>query len=161
MAESAELRAERAETLPTGPGVYLFKSKRGSVLYVGKAQNLRARVKQYIGGGDGRIRIPALMERAADVDVLVTPTLLLPPLPVDPDTGIPADPNSWSETSFRHVYPFNLTGQPAICLPAGVTAEGLPVGLQIVGRPFDEPGVLRAAYAFEQQSGRTDKRPPL
>ena len=75
MAESAELLAERAETLPTGPGVYLFKSKRGSVLYVGKAQNLRARVKQYIGGGDGRIRIPALMERAADVDVLVTPTV--------------------------------------------------------------------------------------
>jgi len=70
----AEL-AERAETLPTTPGVYLFKSRRGSVLYVGKAQNLRARVKQYVGGGDGRIRIPALMQQAADVDVLLTPTV--------------------------------------------------------------------------------------
>jgi len=70
-----ESLADRAEALPTGPGVYLFKSRRGSVLYVGKAQNLRARVKQYIGGGDGRIRIPALMERAADVDVLLTPTV--------------------------------------------------------------------------------------
>ena len=49
--------AERADSLPTGPGVYLFKSKSGTVLYVGKAQNLRARVKQYVGGGDGRIRI--------------------------------------------------------------------------------------------------------
>lgn len=67
--------AERVEGLPTGPGVYLFKNGRGTVLYVGKAQNLRARVKQYVGGGDGRIRIPALMERAADVDVLVTPTV--------------------------------------------------------------------------------------
>ena len=71
----AESLAERAETLPTGSGVYLFKSKRGSVLYVGKAQNLRSRVKQYVGGSDSRIRIPALMEQAADVDVLLTPTV--------------------------------------------------------------------------------------
>ncbi|MBW2498957.1 MAG: excinuclease ABC subunit UvrC [Deltaproteobacteria bacterium] len=64
--------AERVEQLPTGPGVYLFKSARGSVLYVGKAQNLKSRVRQYVSGGDGRIRIPALVERAADVEVLVT-----------------------------------------------------------------------------------------
>ena len=62
--------AERAEKLPTGPGVYLFKSDRGRVLYVGKAQNLRARVRQYVAGGDGRIRIPRLLERAVDVDVV-------------------------------------------------------------------------------------------
>jgi len=67
--------AARAEGLPTGPGVYLFKSGRGAVLYVGKAQNLRSRVKQYVGGGDGRIRIPRLLERAADVDVVVTPSV--------------------------------------------------------------------------------------
>jgi excinuclease ABC subunit C len=64
--------AEQAERLPTGPGVYLFKSARGSVLYVGKAQNLKSRVRQYVSGGDGRIRIPALVERAASVEVLVT-----------------------------------------------------------------------------------------
>jgi len=67
--------AERAAELPTGPGVYLFKSERGAVLYVGKAQNLRSRVKQYVGGGDGRIRIPRLLERARDVDVVVTPSV--------------------------------------------------------------------------------------
>ena len=67
--------AERAAALPTGPGVYLFKNERGKVLYVGKAQNLRARVRQYVGGGDGRIRIPRLLERAADVDVVVTPNV--------------------------------------------------------------------------------------
>jgi len=67
--------AARADGLPTGPGVYLFKSARGSVLYVGKAQNLRSRVKQYVGGGDGRIRIPALLDRARDVDVVVTPSV--------------------------------------------------------------------------------------
>ena len=67
--------AERADQLPTGPGVYLFKSERGRVLYVGKAQNLRQRVKQYVAGGDGRIRIPDLVDRAADVDVVVTPNV--------------------------------------------------------------------------------------
>lgn len=62
----------QAAALPTGPGVYLFKSARGSVLYVGKAQNLRSRVRQYVSGGDGRHQIPALVERAASVEVLVT-----------------------------------------------------------------------------------------
>ena len=62
----------KAKGLPTGPGVYQFKSERGTVLYVGKAQNLRSRVRQYLGGGDGRMQIPALMDRVADVDVLVT-----------------------------------------------------------------------------------------
>jgi excinuclease ABC subunit C len=66
---------ERVESLPTQPGVYLFKSQRGVVLYVGKAQNLRARVRQYVAGGDGRVRMPALMQRVADVDVLLTPTV--------------------------------------------------------------------------------------
>jgi excinuclease ABC subunit C len=63
---------EQVESLPSEPGVYLFKSERGAVLYVGKAQNLKSRVRQYVNGGDGRIRIPALIERASAVDVLVT-----------------------------------------------------------------------------------------
>lgn len=71
-AGSGAALAEKAAGLPTGPGVYLFKSERGSVLYVGKAQNLRSRVRQYLAGGDGRIRVPALMERVRDVEVLVT-----------------------------------------------------------------------------------------
>ncbi len=67
--------AERVASLPTGPGVYLFKSKTGRVLYVGKAQNLRSRVRSYVSGGDGRLRIPLLVEQAADVDVVVTPNV--------------------------------------------------------------------------------------
>ena len=69
MSEQLDKLAESAASLPAGPGVYLFKASDGSVLYVGKAQNLRSRVRQYFSGGDGRIRIPALVERAADVDV--------------------------------------------------------------------------------------------
>ena len=53
----AEIRGRLTE-LPATPGVYLFKGRSGKVLYVGKAQNLRSRVRSYITGGDGRIRIP-------------------------------------------------------------------------------------------------------
>ena len=58
-------------------------------------------------------------------------------------------------------YPFNMTGQPAASVPCGWTDDGLPIGLQIVGRRFDDATVLRAAFAFEQASPWADKRPPL
>jgi excinuclease ABC subunit C len=65
---------EQLEALPTGPGVYLFKGERGRVLYVGKAQNLKSRVRSYFqAGGDGRAHVPLLVERTRDVDVIVTP----------------------------------------------------------------------------------------
>lgn len=68
--------AERVGTLPAAPGVYLFKSAQGRVLYVGKAQSLRARVRSYFAtGGDGRPLVPRLVERIADVDVVLTPTV--------------------------------------------------------------------------------------
>jgi excinuclease ABC subunit C len=63
---------ERIEALPQTPGVYLMKSAKDRVLYVGKAQNLRARVRSYFGGGDGRVQVPDLVRRIADVSVLVT-----------------------------------------------------------------------------------------
>ncbi len=59
-------------TLPTSPGVYLFKSTDGEVIYVGKAKSLRARVRQYVRGGDGRAQIPFLLAQLADVEILVT-----------------------------------------------------------------------------------------
>jgi excinuclease ABC subunit C len=68
--------AEKIDALPAEPGVYLFKNERGKVLYVGKAQNLRGRVRSYFAaGGDGRIQVPQLVERARDVEVLVLPTV--------------------------------------------------------------------------------------
>ena len=67
--------SETAESLPTQPGVYLFKGENDRVLYVGKAQNLRVRVRSYLSGGDGRYQIPQLVERIRDVDVVVTPSV--------------------------------------------------------------------------------------
>jgi aspartyl-tRNA(Asn)/glutamyl-tRNA(Gln) amidotransferase subunit A len=50
-------------------------------------------------------------------------------------------------------YPFNLTQQPALSVPCGFTADGLPVGLQLVAPQFREDLCLRAAHAFQQATG--------
>lgn len=57
--------------------------------------------------------------------------------------------------------PFNLLGTPAISVPCGITREGLPVGLQLAGRWFDEATVLRAAHAYESVTDWQGRRPPL
>ena len=57
--------------------------------------------------------------------------------------------------------PFNCTGGPALALLCGFTAEGLPLSLQLAGRPFDDATVLRAGHAFEQASGFQSRRPVL
>jgi aspartyl-tRNA(Asn)/glutamyl-tRNA(Gln) amidotransferase subunit A len=56
--------------------------------------------------------------------------------------------------------PYNLTGMPAISVPCGFTESGLPIGLQLAGRPFDEPTVIRAAYAYQQHARLFERRPP-
>ena len=55
---------------------------------------------------------------------------------------------------------FNVTGHPALCLPAGFAANGLPLSLQIVGRNFDEATVLRIGQAYEQATEWHTRRPP-
>jgi aspartyl-tRNA(Asn)/glutamyl-tRNA(Gln) amidotransferase subunit A len=63
--------------------------------------------------------------------------------------------------SWRLTYPFNLTGLPALSLPCGFDSRGLPVGLQIAARPFDEATVLRVAQAYENIHGWNAMRPKL
>lgn len=66
---------EKVHRLPTGPGVYRWRDADGRALYVGKAANLRARVRSYLGQrGDGRPLVTLLMRRAQDVDVISTNT---------------------------------------------------------------------------------------
>ncbi|MBS0621597.1 MAG: excinuclease ABC subunit UvrC [Verrucomicrobia bacterium] len=62
---------EKIQKFPQEPGVYLMKDKAGKVLYVGKAINLRARVKQYFTGADERSQIPYLLPKVAHIEVLV------------------------------------------------------------------------------------------
>ena len=89
------------------------------------------------------------------VDVIVSPTSSNPP-----PTFAEADGMTTSRMpSFTG--PYNLTGMPAISVPCGFTPQGLPVGLQIAGRPFDEPTVFKTAYAYQQHARLIDKRPPI
>jgi aspartyl-tRNA(Asn)/glutamyl-tRNA(Gln) amidotransferase subunit A len=55
----------------------------------------------------------------------------------------------------------NLAGLPGLSLPCGMTREGLPVGLQILGRPFHEGAVLKAAWAFEQSTDHHTVKPSI
>jgi excinuclease ABC subunit C len=66
--------AAKVATIPTTAGVYLWKDSRGRVIYVGKATNLRARLRQYLRGDDGRFFVPFLVSEARDVDVVLTRT---------------------------------------------------------------------------------------
>ncbi len=58
-----------------------------------------------------------------------------------------------------YTYPFNLTGNPAASIPCGWTSEGMPIGMQIVGKRFDELTVLQVGKAFEKIQPWQDKRP--
>jgi aspartyl-tRNA(Asn)/glutamyl-tRNA(Gln) amidotransferase subunit A len=89
------------------------------------------------------------------VDLLASPTMSSP---APPFAGIDAMTTA-RRPSFTG--PYNLTGMPAISVPCGFTSAGLPVGLQLAGKPFDEPTVLRAAYTYQQHARWCEKRPPL
>jgi aspartyl-tRNA(Asn)/glutamyl-tRNA(Gln) amidotransferase subunit A len=95
-------------------------------------------------------------------DLLLTPTLAVPPFAVhiqgpEKIDGQIVHPFRWLNFTF----PLNFTGQPAASVPAGFTKDGLPVGLQIIGRHLDDPTVLRAAAAFESAKPWRDAWPPL
>jgi aspartyl-tRNA(Asn)/glutamyl-tRNA(Gln) amidotransferase subunit A len=95
-------------------------------------------------------------------DLLLTPTIACAPFAVGLDNpteiaGTPVAPYGW----IPFTYPFNMTGQPAASVPCGFTTEGLPVGLQIVGRRFDDVTVLRASAAFERARPWARHRPPI
>jgi aspartyl-tRNA(Asn)/glutamyl-tRNA(Gln) amidotransferase subunit A len=104
----------------------------------------------------------ALVKIFDSVDVLAAPTLpVLPPL-------IGQKEISWGRTRedvraalLRMTRPGNLTGLPAVSLPCGYTADSLPVGLQLIGRHYDEATLLRVAYAYEQATPWHKMFPPL
>jgi aspartyl-tRNA(Asn)/glutamyl-tRNA(Gln) amidotransferase subunit A len=95
-------------------------------------------------------------------DLLLTPTIATPPFKVGLDNppdiaGRPVEAYDW----IPFTYPFNLTGNPAASVPCGFTKDGLPIGLQIVGRRFDDVTVLRAAAGFEKLAPWADRKPAI
>ncbi len=88
------------------------------------------------------------------VDAVVTPTLPHPAFPVETQLAGPPD-TSWGT---RH---FNMSGHPALTVPCGFTAAGLPVGMQLAGRYFDEASLFRIAHAYELATSWHTRRPAL
>ena len=110
-----------------------------------QAQRIRSRIKRECA------------EVFRKVDLLALPCQLGPA-----PTFKEVDP---LDTLYKHLgpeyhAPFNLAGLPAISIPCGF-ARNLPVALQLVGKPFDEPTVLRAAYAYQQHARWYERRPPI
>jgi len=101
-----------------------------------------------------------VLQFLARFDLLITPTVAVPPFAAGakPPREINGDETSvigW----MPFTYPFNITGQPAASVPAGFTAESLPVGVQIVGQRHADATVLAACAAYEAACPWSDRRP--
>jgi len=96
-------------------------------------------------------------------DLLLSPTLAVAAFPIgDTPKTIGGHKIAESGSGFNpFCYVFNATGNPAATIPCGFTAEGMPVGLQIVGRHEDEQTIIAASAAFEEAQPWTGKRPPV
>jgi aspartyl-tRNA(Asn)/glutamyl-tRNA(Gln) amidotransferase subunit A len=96
------------------------------------------------------------------VDLVVAPTIPEPaPALAAAKAGPPAEVVRRMGRFSRLTRPWNALGLPVLSVPCGFTADGRPLGLQLVGRPFDEVTVLRAGHAYEQAAGWWRRRPPL
>ena len=108
-----------------------------------KAQKLRSLLRRQVH------------EALEKYDVLVLPTLGRPAQPIDEYA---------KETTIRRPYlltfMFNLASAPAISVPCGLSSQGLPIGLQIGGRPGGDDTVLKVAHAYEQNTPWHTMRPP-
>jgi aspartyl-tRNA(Asn)/glutamyl-tRNA(Gln) amidotransferase subunit A len=107
-----------------------------------QAQRLRARLRA------------EMLEVLGEVDVLATPTT---------PKAAPTFAAMWDTTlgfPRSNMPPFNLTGLPALAVPCGFSAAGLPLSLQLAGRPFDETTVLRVGHTY-QQATDWHRRPPM
>jgi len=109
--------------------------------YYRKAQQVRTLIRQ------------DFVEAFQRCDVIVTPTVPSPAFPIGEKTGDPLQ--MYLLDIFTTTV--NLAGLPGLSMPCGTTSGGLPVGMQILGRHFDEGTVLKAAFAFEQQNLSTSR----
>jgi len=129
----------------------------------------RLRLSAFIGGAHyvRAQQVRALVRDEVDAVLARRDVLLAPSTPiVAPAVGerqamLGDGPSEVRSALIRFTRPFNLSGHPACALPCGFTDGGLPIGMQLVGRPFDEATVLRAADAFQCLTDFHVRRPVL
>ncbi len=118
---------------------------------------------EYLAGFDVQKRVRAELDAALEaVDAIVAPTVPITAPPI----GVDRVSVNGTEMGLRAALvgmnrPANFTGLPAISVPCGFTRDGLPVGLQFMGRAFDESTLLRIAFAYEQAHGWRSRHPRL
>jgi aspartyl-tRNA(Asn)/glutamyl-tRNA(Gln) amidotransferase subunit A len=109
-----------------------------------------------------RVYTQAFLKVFDSVDVVAAPTLpVLPPLIGQKEIDWGRAKEDVRAALLRMTRPGNLTGLPALSIPCGFTAGGLPVGLQLIGRHYDEATLLRMAHAFERATPWHTMFPPL
>lgn len=89
-------------------------------------------------------------------DVLILPTTPIPAPPIEGENALER-----ARQLTRFTSPFNLTGLPALTVPCGFTKEGLPIGVQFVSRVWNEAGILRAGFAFQQATDWHIRKCPI
>jgi len=97
-----------------------------------------------------------------NVDVILGPTTPITAWKIGEWTvDVGGKQESVLAASWRFTYPYNLTGLPAISVPCGFDGAGLPIGLQIAARPFEEMMLLRVAHAYEREHDWKDRLPNI
>ena len=97
-----------------------------------------------------------------DVDAIIAPSIPAPaPLIGAEQIRIDGEPFGVRSALVGMCRPANFTGLPAISVPCGFTREGLPVGLQFIGRAFDEATLLRIAHSYEREHDWSARHPRL
>jgi aspartyl-tRNA(Asn)/glutamyl-tRNA(Gln) amidotransferase subunit A len=112
-----------------------------------------------------RWRGPALAAHLAavsGVDAVIAPVAPVPaPTIAESDVGNQSGAEAVIQNLTRFTRPINYLGLPSLAIPTGISKVGLPIGMQLVGRPFDEASILRVGAAFQRATDFHLKRPPL
>ncbi len=101
-----------------------------------------------------------VLEALTKYDVLLSPTMGTPPPDITPDPAITSKANTQRNRAGLTTT-FSLASAPAVSICCGFTADNLPIGFQLGGKPFDEQAILNTAYAYEQNTDWHTRRPPI
>jgi aspartyl-tRNA(Asn)/glutamyl-tRNA(Gln) amidotransferase subunit A len=153
-AEAASYHSVRASAAPELFTEDVLLAIRAGSLYSGATVMDAHRARDHVRAGARAV--------FSDVDAVITPTIPM----IAPPYGSRSVMLGGEDTPIldginRMTVPANVIGSPAIALPMGISPDGLPISLQVMGRPFDERLLIAIGHAYEQSTAWHDARPAL